>query len=68
MRKNKLLFLIILALVVANSALAQSESRLHKILQSGELRVGTTASVLVMTGTSCEKNEKTAVAVPRALQ
>jgi multidrug resistance efflux pump len=33
-----------------------------------ELRVGTTASVLVMTGTSGSEKEKRAVAVPRALQ
>jgi multidrug resistance efflux pump len=33
-----------------------------------ELRVGTTASVLVMTGTSGTEKEKRAVAVPRALQ
>jgi multidrug resistance efflux pump len=37
---------------------------------SGEikLRVGTTASVLVMTGTSGSKDEKKAVAAPKALQ
>jgi multidrug resistance efflux pump len=33
-----------------------------------ELRVGTTCSVLVMTGTSGSEKEKRAVAVPRALQ
>jgi hypothetical protein len=33
-----------------------------------ELRVGTTASVLVMTGTSGKKSEKQAVAVPKPLQ
>ena len=33
-----------------------------------ELRVGTTCSVLVMTGTSGNEKEKRAVAVPRALQ
>lgn len=33
-----------------------------------QLRVGTTASVLVMTGTSGKKSEKRAVAAPRALQ
>jgi hypothetical protein len=33
-----------------------------------ELRVGTTASVLVMTGTSGKKGEKKAVAAPKALQ
>jgi multidrug resistance efflux pump len=33
-----------------------------------ELRVGTTASVLVMTGTSGKKSEKPTVAAPRALQ
>ena len=33
-----------------------------------QLRVGTTASVLVMTGTNGEKSEQPAVALPRALQ
>jgi multidrug resistance efflux pump len=33
-----------------------------------ELRVGTTASVLVMTGTSKDENKKKAVAAPKALQ
>ena len=33
-----------------------------------KLRVGTTASVLVMTGTSEETNNKKAVAAPKALQ
>jgi hypothetical protein len=33
-----------------------------------ELRVGTTCSVLVMTGTSDSEEEKPAVAAPRALQ
>jgi hypothetical protein len=33
-----------------------------------KLRVGTTASVLVMTGTTGKKSEKRAVAAPRALQ
>ena len=33
-----------------------------------ELRVGTTASVLVMTGTSGSQSEKAAVAAPKALQ
>jgi hypothetical protein len=33
-----------------------------------KLRVGTTCSVLVMTGTSGREKEKRPVAVPRALQ
>jgi hypothetical protein len=33
-----------------------------------KLRVGTTASVLVMTGTSKETSKKKAVAAPKALQ
>jgi multidrug resistance efflux pump len=44
--------------------------RIHiDLLPEGvELRVGTTASVLVMTGTSDRKSEKQAVAAPKALQ
>jgi multidrug resistance efflux pump len=41
---------------------------LDKVPEEVKLRVGTTASVLVMTGTSSSKNDKTAVASPRALQ
>jgi multidrug resistance efflux pump len=41
---------------------------LDKIPEGVKLRVGTTASVLVMTGTSGSKNGKKAVAAPRALQ
>jgi len=41
---------------------------LEKVPEEVKLRVGTTASVLVMTGTSGGKGEKTAVAAPRALQ
>ena len=41
---------------------------LDKIPEGVKLRVGTTASVLVMTGTSRSKNEKKAVAAPKALQ
>jgi multidrug resistance efflux pump len=41
---------------------------LEKLPKGVELRVGTTASVLVMTGTSGSKSEKTAVAAPKALQ
>jgi multidrug resistance efflux pump len=40
---------------------------LDKIPEDVKLRVGTTASVLVMTGTSDSKSEKPAVAAPRAL-
>ena len=41
---------------------------LDKLPEEVKLRVGTTASVLVMTGTSGSKSEKPAVAVPKALQ
>ena len=41
---------------------------LDKLPEEIKLRVGTTASVLVMTGTSEGKSEKPAVAAPRALQ
>jgi multidrug resistance efflux pump len=41
---------------------------LTKLPEGVQLRVGTTASVLVMTGTSGGKGEKTAVAAPKALQ
>jgi len=44
--------------------------RIHltSVPEEVELRVGTTASVLVMTGTAGRDKEKRAVAVPRALQ
>ena len=44
--------------------------RIHfdKVPEEIKLRVGTTASVLVMTGTSGSESEKAAVAAPRALQ
>ena len=41
---------------------------LHKLPEGVELRVGTTASVLVMTGTSGSKSEKPPVAAPRLVQ
>jgi multidrug resistance efflux pump len=41
---------------------------LDKIPEDVQLRVGTTASVLVMTGTSGSESKKAAVAAPRALQ
>jgi multidrug resistance efflux pump len=41
---------------------------LDKLPEGVDLRVGTTASVLVMTGTSGSKIDKTAVAAPKALQ
>jgi len=41
---------------------------LDKLPEEVKLRVGTTASVLVMMGTSGSKSEKPAVAVPKALQ
>jgi multidrug resistance efflux pump len=41
---------------------------LDRVPEEVKLRVGTTASVLVMTGTSGEKSEKPGVAAPRALQ
>jgi multidrug resistance efflux pump len=44
--------------------------RIHllKVPEEVTLRVGTTASILVMTGTSGSKSSKTAVAAPKALQ
>jgi multidrug resistance efflux pump len=41
---------------------------LDEVPEEVKLRVGTTASVLVMTGTSRETNKKKAVAAPKALQ
>jgi hypothetical protein len=41
---------------------------LEKLPEEVQLRVGTTASVLVMTGTSGSKSEKPARAAPKALQ
>ena len=41
---------------------------LDEVPEEIKLRVGTTASVLVMTGTSGSKSEKQAVAAPKALQ
>jgi multidrug resistance efflux pump len=41
---------------------------LDKVPEDIQLRVGTTASVLVMTGTGGSKNERPAVAAPKALQ
>jgi multidrug resistance efflux pump len=41
---------------------------LDKVPESVQLRVGTTASVLVMTGTSGSESDKRAVAAPKALQ
>ena len=41
---------------------------LDKLPEGVELRVGSTVSVLVMTGASGREKEKPAVAAPRALQ
>ena len=41
---------------------------LDRVPEEVKLRVGTTASVLVMTGTGSAKDEKRAVALPKALQ
>jgi multidrug resistance efflux pump len=41
---------------------------LDKVPEEVKLRVGTTASVLVMTGTSNDTSKKRAVAAPKALQ
>lgn len=49
MPTKKIIIFTVLALLLANSAIAQSDSRLHKILQSGELRVGTTGDWNPMT-------------------
>ena len=40
----------------------------QQVPEGVELRVGTTASVLVMTGTSDSKSDGKAVAAPKALQ
>ena len=45
----KMIFVFMMTLVLANAAMAQSKSRLHKILASGELRVGTTGDWNPMT-------------------
>ncbi len=49
MQIKKIILFLILPLAVAHTAFAQPESRLHKILQSGELRVGTTGDWNPMT-------------------
>jgi len=46
---KKIFIFTILALLLTNSAMAQGKSRLHKILASGELRVGTTGDWNPMT-------------------
>ena len=49
MHLRKIFIFAILALLLTNSAMAQGQSRLHKILASGELRVGTTGDWNPMT-------------------
>jgi len=49
MQLKKIFVLIIFAVLLANSAIAQSKSRLHKILETGVLRVGTTGDWNPMT-------------------
>ena len=49
MQLKKIFVLIILAVLLASSAIAQSKSRLHKILETGVLRVGTTGDWNPMT-------------------
>ena len=49
MQVKKIFILTVLAFWLANSALAQSNSRLYKILESGALRVGTTGDWNPMT-------------------
>lgn len=49
-RNTQVLFILILTILVSHTSLfAQTSSRLHKILQSGELRVGTTGDWNPMT-------------------
>ena len=57
--------LAIFALIVINS---WAISYLEKLPEEVKLRVGTTVSVLVMTGTRGSESKKVAVAAPRALQ
>jgi len=47
--KKAIIFIIFASLLLANFAFAQNNSRLHKILQAGELRVGTTGDWNPMT-------------------
>ena len=49
MHLKKIFVLTLLLFLLVSSAIAQSNSRLHKILQSGELRVGTTGDWNPMT-------------------
>jgi len=49
MQVNKSFIIAILLILLAATAWAQSDSRLHKILQTGELRVGTTGDWNPMT-------------------
>jgi cyclohexadienyl dehydratase len=49
MQLRRIAFITILLAAVASLAMAQGESRLHKILKSGELRVGTTGDWNPMT-------------------
>jgi cyclohexadienyl dehydratase len=49
MQVKKIFLLTILAAMLASSAIAQTQSRLHKILETGELRVGTTGDWNPMT-------------------
>ncbi|MBT8366004.1 MAG: transporter substrate-binding domain-containing protein, partial [Deltaproteobacteria bacterium] len=49
MQVKKIFVLAILAAMLASSAIAQNQSRLHKILEAGELRVGTTGDWNPMT-------------------
>jgi len=49
MHLKKILLFSLLLLSIAHTAFTQGESRLHKILQSGELRVGTTGDWNPMT-------------------
>jgi cyclohexadienyl dehydratase len=49
MQLKKIFVLIIFAVLLASSAIAQSKSRLHKILETGVLRVGTTGDWNPMT-------------------
>ncbi len=49
MHVKKIFAFTILLLLLVSSAIAQSSSRLHKILKAGELRVGTTGDWNPMT-------------------
>ena len=70
---NKVMTMILFGLLKKGIITVESEKPLKitatdPVPEDVKLRVGTTTSVLVMTGTSDSKSEKPAVAAPKALQ